>query len=104
MGPDTAFVAISKFVVANGMIEQVKDAFLARPHLVDSEPGFRGMDVLTPLDNADEIWLMTYWADEPSFRSWHHGHTYHESHKGIPRGLKLVPKETSLRLFHHVAS
>jgi heme-degrading monooxygenase HmoA len=97
------FVAMSKFAIANGMTAEVKQAFKDRPHLVDDAPGFLRMDVISPVDTPDEIWLLTYWSDEPSYRTWHRGHTYHESHKGIPKGLKLVPKSTEIRFFEHVS-
>jgi heme-degrading monooxygenase HmoA len=104
--PATArgIVALSRFTVANGLTQQVKEAFVHRPHLVDDAPGFLGMEVLCPLDNADEIWLLTRWADEPSYRAWHHSHVYRESHHGIPKGLKLVAGGTSVRLFERVCS
>ncbi len=98
------FVALSKFTVANGMTPQVKEAFANRPHLVDSAPGFLRMDVISPLENPDEIWLITYWTDETSYRIWHRSHEYHESHKGIPKGLKLVPKSAHICFFEYVAS
>lgn len=98
------FIAISKFIVANGMTSQVKAAFLARPHFVDSAPGFDHMEVISPVDTPDEIWLLTYWSDRPSFESWHASHHYRESHKGIPKGLKLVPKSTEIRYFEHIGS
>ena len=98
------FIALSRFIVANDTIEQVKDAFVARPHLVDSAPGFLRMEVLSPQDNPDEIWLLTYWTEEAHYRTWHRSHEYHESHKGIPKGLKLVPKSAEIRFFDHVAS
>jgi heme-degrading monooxygenase HmoA len=98
------FVAISQFVVANGMTEEVKQAFLRRPHLVDSAPGFVRMDVLTPLDEPEAFWLVTYWEDQESFQQWHRGHTYKASHEGIPAGLKLVPGRNQVLLFEHVAS
>jgi heme-degrading monooxygenase HmoA len=98
------FVALSKFVVANHLTPEVKRAFLARPHLVDAAPGFVKMEVLSPHDRPEEIWLITFWTDEPSFKAWHKSHTYHESHKGIPKGLKLVPSETEVRYFEHVSS
>jgi len=98
------FIALSQFTVANQMTEQVKEAFLRRPHLVEAAPGFLRLDVLSPLDNRDEIWLLTYWRDEESFKLWHRSHLYHDSHKGIPKGLKLVPKSTRLRFFEHVSS
>jgi heme-degrading monooxygenase HmoA len=86
------------------MSEQVKEAFTKRPHLVEEAPGFLRLEVISPLDNGDEIWLLTYWRDEESFRSWHHSHLYHDSHRGIPKGLKLVPQSARLRFFEHVAS
>ena len=98
------FVALSKFTVANGMAPQIKEAFLNRPHLVDTAPGFLRMDVISPVDNPDEIWLLTYWADESSYKVWHRSHAYHDSHKGIPKGLRLVPKSAQVSFFEHVAS
>jgi heme-degrading monooxygenase HmoA len=98
------FIALSQFTVANEMTEQVKDAFARRPHLVEDAPGFLRLEVISPLDNRDEIWLLTYWSDEESFKAWHHSHLYHDSHKGIPKGLKLVPRSVRLRFFEHVAS
>ena len=57
------------------------------------------MEVMSPSDCADEIWLVTRWSDEPSYQNWHRGHQYHASHLGIPKGLKLVQKSASIRLF-----
>jgi heme oxygenase (mycobilin-producing) len=98
------FIALSQFIIANNMAEEVKDAFIKRPHLVEEATGFLRLEVISPLDNKDEIWLLTYWRDEDSFKVWHHSHLYHDSHKGIPRGLKLVPKSARLRFFEHISS
>ncbi len=103
-GAASGFVALSKFVVANGVTASVKAAFRHRPHLVDEAPGYLRMEVLSPSERPEEIWLVTFWTDEASFRAWHHSHLYHESHRGIPKGLKLVPGETEVRTFEHVAS
>jgi heme-degrading monooxygenase HmoA len=92
-------VALSTFTIANRMAEEVREAFRLRPHLVDEAPGFLGMEVMSPADCDAEIWLVTRWRDEQSYRSWHRGHQYHESHKGIPKGLKLVPGSAKVRLF-----
>ncbi len=100
----SGFVALSKFVIANDMSASVKSAFRNRPHLVDDAPGYLRMEVLSPSERPEEIWLVTFWTDEASFRAWHHSHLYHESHRGIPKGLKLVPGETAVRTFEHVAS
>src|SRR5437868_6172323 len=98
------FVALSKFAIANGMADEVKVAFSARPHLVDSAQGFYRLDVLSPRDMPNEIWLITYWQDETSFKTWHKSHLYRDSHQGIPKGLKLIPSETEIRYFDHIAS
>jgi heme-degrading monooxygenase HmoA len=92
-------VALSRFTIANDMVEQVRTAFCQRPHLVDAASGFLGMEVMSPFDKRAEIWLVTRWVDEPSYRSWHRGHEYHEAHKGIPKGLKLVPGSAEVQLF-----
>ncbi len=102
--PTGGFVALSRFVVANGMAAEVREAFRRRPHRVDAAPGFVRMDVICPLDRPEEFWLLTTWADEASFRAWHHGHSYRDSHRGIPKGLKLLGRETELRGFEHVGS
>lgn len=98
-----SFVALSKFKVSNGMSEDVRIAFVNRPRLVEDAPGFVRMEVVRPVDDPDEFWLLTWWTDEQSFRDWHHGHTYRESHKGIPRGLKLDPGATEVRFFEKIS-
>ncbi|HEX7708151.1 MAG TPA: antibiotic biosynthesis monooxygenase [Thermoanaerobaculia bacterium] len=98
------FVVISRFKVANGISSEVRDAFLARPHLVDDASGFLGMEVLSPTSDPDEFWLLTRWGDETSYRTWHSGHAYRESHKGMPSGLKLDPSRTRIMTFTSFAS
>jgi len=98
------FVAMSSFTVANGMTAQVKDAFVQRPHRVERAPGFVRMDVISPTETPDEIWLLTYWTDAASYHAWHRSHELHESHRGIPAGLKLVPRSARIRFFEHVTS
>lgn len=98
------FVALSRFVIANDMAAEVRTAFRERPHLVDRAPGYLGMEVMSPISNVSEVWLITRWVDEQSYRSWHRGHDYHESHKGIPKGLKLVPGSAEISLFEVFAT
>lgn len=97
------FVAMSRFTIANGMEAEVHAAFRNRPHLVDREAGFVRMEVLVPRDNPAEIWLMTWWNDEASYDSWHRGHAYHDSHGGIPKGLKLVRGSTVIQKLDRIA-
>jgi heme-degrading monooxygenase HmoA len=98
------FIALSRFTVANAMTDEVKRAFVTRPHLVDSTPGFLRLEVISPIDAPDEIWLITYWTDEESYQQWHRSHAYKHSHSGIPGGLKLVRGSAQVRFFLHIAS
>lgn len=98
------FVALSRFTIANDMAGAVREAFLNRPHLVDNAPGFVALQVMSPLDNPQEIWLVTHWREEANYRDWHRGHSYHLAHAGIPKGLKLVPKSAEIRFFQMFAS
>lgn len=93
------FVALSRFTIRNGMSAEVRAAFVARPHLVDSAAGFLGMQVMSPVEDPAEIWLVTRWVDADSYHTWHKSHAYHESHSGIPKGLKLVPRSAEVRFF-----
>lgn len=94
------FVALSRFTIRNNMDEQVRQAFVDRPHLVDSVPGFVGMQVMSPMENPAEIWLVTRWSDKASFHRWHKSHAHHLSHAGIPKGLKLVAGSNEIRYFN----
>lgn len=96
-------IAISKFIVSNGMEREVAEAFLNRPKKVENAPGFVRMEVLSPAENSSEFWLLTYWCAQEDFDYWHKHHR-HESHEMIPKGLRLDPRGTELRIFNHIAS
>ena len=97
-------VVISHFEIANGMVDEVKNAFRNRPHRVEQAPGFVRMDVLSSVDNPAQFQLITYWQNQASFESWHQSHAYKDSHQGMPKGLKLVNTSTSIRAFEHITS
>jgi heme oxygenase (mycobilin-producing) len=94
---------LSQFTVANGLTPEVKKAFQERPRLVDQAPGFVAMEVLSPRERPDEIWLMTWWEDEQSFKEWHRSEAFYESRKGIPAGLKLQPRSAKITYFSRVS-
>ncbi|MEX2481837.1 MAG: antibiotic biosynthesis monooxygenase [Gammaproteobacteria bacterium] len=98
------FVAMSRFAVFNETVDAVKAAFRARPHLVDDAPGFIKMDVISPVDAPEEVWLITYWDDEANFLAWHHSPAHKDSHRQMPRGIKLDPKRSRLQFFTHIAN
>ncbi|SFV00168.1 antibiotic biosynthesis monooxygenase family protein [Pseudoduganella namucuonensis] len=98
------FLSISRFAVANDLDGAVRDAFIARPHLVDTAPGFIRMEVANPCADEKEFWLLTWWRDAASFDAWHHSHSYRESHRGIPKGLKLAKGRTEMLRLDVVAA
>ena len=64
------FVALSRFSIANDKADELRSGFIQRPHLVDTAQGFLGMDVMRPMDNSAETWLVTRWCDERSYHGW----------------------------------
>ncbi len=97
-------IVVSKFTVANDLENEVAQAFIERPHMVDDVEGFQRLEVLRASENPREFWLLTYWDSERTYQSWYRTHRYQEVHKSMPAGLKLVPGTSEIRLFHHVAS
>ncbi len=98
------FCASSRFLVRNDMEGDVRLAFQSRAHLVDAAPGFCRMEVMQPLEDPKEFWLMTWWTDEASFAAWHKGHDYRCAHAGIPKGLKLVAGSVQIRHLELICS
>jgi heme-degrading monooxygenase HmoA len=87
-------VVLSRFRVANGLDAEVRAAFLSRPRLVDDAPGFLGMETFVDQEDEHTFYLLTRWTDFESFHRWHGGASHRESHKFIPKGLKLDPSFT----------
>jgi diguanylate cyclase (GGDEF)-like protein len=77
---------------------EVRQAFLDRPRLVEGAAGFCGLSVLTDAKDPAVFLLLTRWADEGSFRSWHRSEAHHQSHGLMPKGLKLDAAFTSLTI------
>lgn len=76
----------------------MREAFLNRPGLVEAIPGFLGLETFTDNQDASLFYLLTRWTDGESFRRWHSGPDHQQSHKGIPKGLKLDPSFTEVRV------
>ncbi len=90
--------AISRFRVRNGMEGEVRSAFVNRPRLVEGAAGFCGLDVIQDASDPAVFLLLTRWADEESFRTWHRSEAHHQSHALMPHGLKLDAAFTSLTI------
>jgi len=87
-------VVLSRFRVANGLGPEVRAAFRSRPRLVDEAPGFLGLETFVDEQDDDTFYLLTRWTDFASFQRWHGSASHRESHRFIPKGLKLDPSFT----------
>ena len=92
----------SRFRVANGMEDDVRNAFLNRPGLVDGVTGFLGMEVYAASDDTCVFHLVTRWTDHDAYDSWHRSDAHHHSHAFIPRGLKLDAAFTRLTVLERL--
>ncbi len=95
-------LAVSRFRVANGLEQSVKEAFHNRPRLVEQAPGFLGLEVFNEANDPSVFVLLTRWTDVSSFRLWHASEAHDLSHAGIPRGLKLDAAYTQLTVLHDI--
>ena len=94
----------SRFRVANGTHDSVRDAFLQRPGFVDDVSGFLGMDVYQAADDGTVFHLVTRWTDRDSYHAWHGSAGHRDSHAYIPRGLKLDASYTRLTVMDRIES
>lgn len=94
----------SRFRVANGLEEAVRQAFIDRPGLVDDVAGFLGMDVYTESRDGCVFHLVTRWTDHAAYDTWHRGEAHRDSHAFIPRGLKLDAAFTRLTILERIES
>jgi len=82
------FVAMSRFSVDDERSEEVRAAFLNRPHNVEHMNGFVRMDVLRDKSSPGAFTLLTFWTDEECFREWHGSDAFRASHQNMPPWLK----------------
>ena len=64
------YIVISRFRVRNGLEEEVRLAFLARPRLVENADGFRGLEVFSQADDPSAFVLVTRWDSKDDFDTW----------------------------------
>jgi heme oxygenase (mycobilin-producing) len=95
-------VAMSRFRVKNQREQDVRQAFLNRPRLVDGQTGFLGLEVFQDPADGAVFYLVTRWSDLPSFRTWHSSPAHQHSHELMPKGLKLDSAFTELRILERV--
>jgi len=89
-------LAVSRFRAANATESAVAAAFLNRPRIVDSWPGFLGLETFRDAKDATVFYLVTRWTDSATFRAWHSSPAHRASHAWVPAGLRLDSSYTRL--------
>ncbi len=64
----------------------LEKAMQNRSGLVESEPGFGGLQVWRPLRVGDPYRMVTWWTEEQAFRDYMRSEAHHASHIRTPRG------------------
>jgi heme-degrading monooxygenase HmoA len=95
-------IAMSRFRVKNDREQDVRQAFVKRPRLVDDHAGFLGLEVFQDATDGAIFYLVTRWSDLVSFRAWHSSDAHKRSHELMPKGLKLDSAFTELRYLERV--
>jgi len=95
-------VAMSRFRVLHRREQDVRQAFLNRPGLVDNQAGFLGLEVFQDHSDCAVFYLVTRWSDVSAFHSWHSSQAHRASHGTMPKGLKLDSAFTELRILDRV--
>lgn len=95
-------IAMSRFRVLGRREQDVRQAFMNRPGLVDNQAGFLGLEVFQDHTDDAVFYLVTRWSDISAFQSWHSSHAHNASHEMMPKGLKLDSAFTELRILDRV--
>lgn len=90
-------VVVSRFRVANGLEDSVRDGFLSRPHHVDDADGFLGIEAFTDRDDPAIFYLYTRWTSLESFERWYGGDDAARSQALVPKGVELEEGFTEVR-------
>jgi heme-degrading monooxygenase HmoA len=89
-------LAVSRFKVMNGREVDVKEAFFNRRIWWTMCRVFWEWKHFTETENKVAFYLITRWTDQDSFRRWHSSPAHHQSHRGMPKGLRLDPAFTRI--------
>ena len=77
----------NRLPVREGAVDQIVEQFANSRGSVQNFDGFVSMEVLRS-EAADEVLVITRWADKESFNSWVHSPSFREAHaKGDTGGL-----------------
>lgn len=80
------FVTVSGIAVPAAGAAALEDAMQHRVGLVETVPGFGGLQVWRPLRTGDPYRMVTWWDDEQTFRGYMRSEAHRASHARTPSG------------------
>lgn len=97
-------VVTNRIAVAAGQEAAFEDRFRNRAGLVEGRPGFRGFQLLRPVQ-GECYQVMTSWETEADFRAWTESAEFQEAHRQRPpRELFAGPSALEIHeVIQHVA-
>lgn len=63
-------VKINRLSVPEGSSAELEKRFAQRKHSVDKAPGFEGFELLRPVGETKEYFVVTKWATDEDFQAW----------------------------------
>ncbi|MFQ3677419.1 MAG: antibiotic biosynthesis monooxygenase [Fimbriimonadaceae bacterium] len=82
------FVAINFIDCQPHYAERFECLFCSRARMIDTMPGFLGMNVLKCTESGEPYLVVSYWETEAHFQAWVGSPEFHEGHKRAFADLK----------------
>ena len=74
-------IKINAITVPADSGDELAQRFAARGGAMDGTPGFEGFELLRPLDEGRNTWLvLTRWKDDESFQGWFNSQAFQHGH------------------------
>jgi heme-degrading monooxygenase HmoA len=67
------YVAINVLTIPEGMGAHLEERFGARAGMVEGSEGFRGFQLLRPVEGTDKYFVFTRWESKKHFEAWRDG-------------------------------
>ena len=80
-------VVMNRFTVTTGREKDFEEAFKARAGLIDSAPGFLGLDMLRPCSPGGVFVSMSRWASMADFEAWTKSEAFQKAHGKRHEGM-----------------
>jgi heme-degrading monooxygenase HmoA len=89
---DGMYVSVSRLRVDIHQVDRLIDAFRARAGLVDSFPGFMGLEVWRSERSPGEVLMVSRWRARTDFTAYMKSDAHQSSHDRIPADLQAAIK------------